>query len=91
MKIVYWNVQGLRRKAKEISNYLEHYDIIALTETWIEENNYQAVLGDFGQGHAAAKAFHVFVAACARLATPGGHHGFDAGNGCRRSARPAPG
>jgi exonuclease III len=42
MKIVYWNVQGLRRKAKEISNYLEHYDIIALTETWIEENDYQA-------------------------------------------------
>ena len=32
-----WNVQGLRKKLKELEAYLSKFDIIALTETWMEE------------------------------------------------------
>ena len=32
-----WNVQGLRRKITELEEYLCKFDIIALTETWMEQ------------------------------------------------------
>lgn len=35
-----WNVQGLRRKLKELEEYLNNLDIIALTETWMEEKTF---------------------------------------------------
>jgi exonuclease III len=38
-----WNVQGLRRKAKDLQQYFSDFDIIALTETWMEEGNYAEV------------------------------------------------
>lgn len=39
-KILFWNVQGLRAKIAEISNYINNFQIICLTETWIESKNF---------------------------------------------------
>ena len=36
IKILSWNVQGLRKKLGDIRNYLMNFEIILLTETWIE-------------------------------------------------------
>lgn len=38
-----WNVQGLRKKLKELEAYLSKFDIIALTETWMEEKEINKV------------------------------------------------
>lgn len=38
--MIFWNVQGLRKKAAETAKYMSQFDIIALQETWIENNHY---------------------------------------------------
>lgn len=38
--MIFWNVQGLRKKAAETAKYMSQFDIIALQETWIEKNHY---------------------------------------------------
>ena len=37
MKIIFWNVAGLKKISNEGWRYINKFDIIALTETWIEE------------------------------------------------------
>ena len=39
--MIFWNVQGLRKKARDISKYLERHDLIAITETWMEEKDWK--------------------------------------------------
>ena len=39
MKMCFWNVAGLIIKDKEVWDYLKSFDVIGLTETWIEEDN----------------------------------------------------
>ena len=38
-KLLYWNVQGLGGKINEIRSYLNEFEIIILSETWVEEEN----------------------------------------------------
>ena len=38
---MYWNVQGLYSKFNEIGSYLNEFELIILSETWIEKNNTQ--------------------------------------------------
>lgn len=37
IKVVFWNVAGLWTKDKEFWNGLKDWDVITLTETWIEK------------------------------------------------------
>ena len=37
MKMCFWNVSGLISKDKEVWEYLKTFDVIGLTETWIQE------------------------------------------------------
>ena len=39
MKMCFWNVAGLIIKDKEVWEYLKSFDVIGLTETWIEEDH----------------------------------------------------
>lgn len=44
---LYWNVQGLRKKLLQVIFicFLRQYDVIALSETWIEEKHFADLLG----------------------------------------------
>lgn len=35
MKICFWNIAGLKNKCEETWEYMENFDIIGLTETWM--------------------------------------------------------
>ena len=37
MKIIFWNVAGLKKMSNEGWRHINKFDIITLTETWIEE------------------------------------------------------
>ncbi|KMQ86341.1 hypothetical protein RF55_14685, partial [Lasius niger] len=43
VKIVFWNVAGLKRKDREFWNFIESFDIIGLSETWIEERGWEII------------------------------------------------
>ena len=38
--MIFWNVAGVKNKDKEFWEYLKWYDIIGLTETWLEEKDW---------------------------------------------------
>ena len=37
MKVCFWNIAGMMNKEEDTWDYLEEFDIIGLTETWVEE------------------------------------------------------
>lgn len=37
LKICFWNVAGLQNKCEETWEYLDRFDVLGLTETWMEE------------------------------------------------------
>ena len=41
IKILFWNTAGLRNKDAEFWDYTKQFDIIGMTETWIEEGNWE--------------------------------------------------
>ena len=43
-RILMWNVKGLREKIEGINEYLTKFDIVCLSETWIEEKGYAAAI-----------------------------------------------
>lgn len=43
IRIVFWNVAGIRNKDTEFWEFLKQYDVIGLTETWIEEKDWNAM------------------------------------------------
>lgn len=43
MRICCWNVAGLMNKFEETWDYLEKFDIIGLTETWVDEENWEKI------------------------------------------------
>ena len=47
MKMCFWNVAGLISKDKEVWKYLKTFDVIGLTETWIEEDNWEKLNIDY--------------------------------------------
>ena len=40
VRVIYWNVQGLKSTVEESRQYLNSFDIVLLSETWIEEKNF---------------------------------------------------
>ncbi|XP_043604622.1 uncharacterized protein LOC122577397, partial [Bombus pyrosoma] len=43
MKMCFWNVAGLVGKDKEVWEYIKAFDVVGLTETWLEESNWEKV------------------------------------------------
>lgn len=41
LKIIFWNTAGIGNKDEEFWKYLREFDIINLTETWIELKNWK--------------------------------------------------
>lgn len=58
-KFVFWNIAGLDRKDREFWDYIESFDFIGLSETWIEEHNWVKIKSRLSQNfiwvHQAAK------------------------------------
>lgn len=42
LKICFWNVAGLRHLCENTWEYLEGFDVIGLTETWLKEEKKQS-------------------------------------------------
>lgn len=40
---MFWNVSGIRNKDKRFWEYIKEFDIIGLTETWVEEKDWKKV------------------------------------------------
>lgn len=40
--MLYWNIAGMRGKDKDFWDYCKSFDIIGLTETWLEEREWQS-------------------------------------------------
>lgn len=45
MKILFWNVAGLKKKDREFWNYIEKFDVVGLCETTIEEKDWKDIEG----------------------------------------------
>lgn len=43
LKICFWNIAGIINKCDETWEYLDNFDIIGLTETWIEEEEWKKI------------------------------------------------
>ena len=43
MKMVFWNVAGIKKKDKEFWEYIETFDIVGLTETRTEQKEWVTV------------------------------------------------
>lgn len=43
LKICFWNIVGIINKCDETWEYLDNFDIIGLTETWIEEEEWKKI------------------------------------------------
>ncbi|CAD6222085.1 GSCOCG00011712001-RA-CDS, partial [Cotesia congregata] len=43
IRLIFWNVAGIRNKDKEFWEFLERFDVIRLTETWVEEKDWDVM------------------------------------------------
>ncbi|TGZ54682.1 hypothetical protein DBV15_12603 [Temnothorax longispinosus] len=43
IKVIFWNVAGLKKKDREFWEYIEGFDIIGLCETWVEEKEWEKI------------------------------------------------
>lgn len=43
LSICFQNVAGLNKKYKELKRYFEKFDILGLTETWIDKEEWQTL------------------------------------------------
>ena len=50
MKRVFWNVAEIMKKDKEFWEYIETFDIVGLTETWIEQTEWERVKAKLPSG-----------------------------------------
>lgn len=43
LKMCFWNIAGLLNKCEETWDYLEKFDIVGLTETWVDIERWQSI------------------------------------------------
>jgi exonuclease III len=41
IRIVFWNVAGIKNKENEFWKYLGEFDVVGLVETWVEEKGWE--------------------------------------------------
>lgn len=42
-KVIFWNVAGLRNKDRDFWKGLEYWDVIVLSETWVDEIRWERI------------------------------------------------
>ena len=48
--MVFWNVAEIMKEDKEFWEYIETFDIVGLTETWIEQTEWERVKAKLPSG-----------------------------------------
>lgn len=43
VRIVFWNIAGMKKKDRDFWDYVEGFDVIGLCETWIEERDWKNI------------------------------------------------
>lgn len=43
VRMIYWNIAGMKKKGKEFWEHIERFDVIGLCETWIEEKEWEKI------------------------------------------------
>lgn len=51
LKICFWNVAGLLNKYEKTWDYLEKFDILGLTETWVDTERWQSIENKLSKDH----------------------------------------
>lgn len=51
LKIAFWNVAGLRSKDEDFWKKVEAWDVVGLTETWVEEKGWEKMSGSLPNGY----------------------------------------
>jgi hypothetical protein len=41
IRIVFWNVAGIKNKENEFWKYLGEFDVVGMVETWVEEKGWE--------------------------------------------------
>lgn len=41
IKVLFWNIAGLRKKENDFWEYIKKFDVIGMTETWLEEDGWK--------------------------------------------------
>jgi len=49
--VLFWNVADLRGKDREFWKELEGWEVICLSETWVEEKGWEGVKGKLSKGY----------------------------------------
>ena len=44
-KVVFWNVAGMRNKDEEFWKGLEEWEVVVMSETWVEEREWEYIRG----------------------------------------------
>ena len=50
-KVAFWNVAGVKRKDEEFWRGLTEWDVIVMSETWVEEKEWEAVARRLPKGY----------------------------------------
>ena len=51
MKVGFWNVAGLKSKDEDVWKELQSWDVVGLTEMWVEEKDWEKVRGRLPKGY----------------------------------------
>lgn len=49
--MAFWNVAGLRNKDRDFWKGLENWDVIVLSETWVDEKGWDRIKGKLPKGY----------------------------------------
>jgi len=50
-KVMFWNVAGLKKKDKDFWIGLKEWEVICLSETWVEEKGWERIKGKLPRGY----------------------------------------
>lgn len=50
-KVIFWNVARLRNKDRDFWKELEYWDVIVLSETWVDEIGWERIRGNLSKGY----------------------------------------
>lgn len=44
--MVFWNTAGIKKKEREFWNYIEEFNIVGMSETWMEKKDWEKIKGN---------------------------------------------
>ena len=49
-RLLFWNVAGLERKERDFWKYVEKFDFVEMTETWVDQKGWERLKGKLPKG-----------------------------------------